>query len=287
MALLTVRKKTFPITNARRPIAPPRPFGKYGFAFYCPFVSTHSHRTSDVFSVPCVSSRFRKGVLLFRLCRVCFVAVFLSLLLSGLVLAQVSKHVSSMETEFSVEREWEENMISTTATPYRNDRIQEERFRQKSEAYGLVHDRIRSETPVDGSSVVKPVTHMSLNICDRTTTVMDAILSRIPATNDCSEVTSTQLAAITDTLDLSSENISSLKTGDFDGLISLTMLDLGYNRLSTLPAGIFDELTSLTRLDLWYNDLSTLSAGIFDELTSLTTLQFVGERIVHAPRRRF
>ena len=90
---------------------------------------------------------------------------------------------------------------------------------------------------------------------------MDAILSRIPATNDCSEVTSTQLAAITDTLDLSFNSISSLKAGDFDGLISLTTLDLWFNRLSTLPNGIFDELASLT------------------------TLQLSGERIVHAPRR--
>ena len=283
MALLTVRKKTFPITNARRPIAPPRPFGKYGLALCCPLVSAHSQNASDDFSVLSLLCRFRKGVLSCRLSHVCSLVAFLSLLLSGQVLAQVSKHASSSETEFEKERGLEEYITATRRTPYRGDRIREERLQLKADAYGLFHDRLWSEMPVDGSSVVKPVVHMSMNICDRTAAVMDAILSRISATNDCSEVTSTQLAAITDTLDLSSENISSLKTGDFDGLISLTMLDLGYNRLSTLPNGIFDELTSLTRVDLWYNVLSMVSDDIFDELTSLTALNLSGNDLSTLP----
>ena len=102
--------------------------------------------------------------------------------------------------------------------------------------------------PVDASSPVKPVAHMSMNICDRTPVVMDAILSRIPATNDCSEVTSTQLAAITRTLSLNWKNISSLKAGDFDGLVSLTGLSLWRNDLTTLPDSIFNELISLNGL---------------------------------------
>ena len=240
---------------------------------FCPFKSTHSQRISDVFSLLSISSRFRKGVLLCRLPHVCTLVAFLSLLLPGLVLAQVSERVSSEETNFKKERGWEEKITSTTATPNWDDRIREERFRLRSEAFGLVLDRSRSEMPVDGSSAVKPVAHMSLNICDRTAAVMDAILSRISATNDCSEVTSSQLAGITGTLDLSSQNISSLKAGDFDGLTSLTQLDLGENELYTLPDGLIDELTSLTRLDLHENDLSTLPDGLFDELTSLTRLR--------------
>ncbi|MDE2826065.1 MAG: leucine-rich repeat protein [Bacteroidota bacterium] len=226
-------------------------------------------------------------MLSYRLPDVCTLVAFLSLLLPGLVLAQVSEHVLSEETEFKKERGWEEYLISTTATSHRNDRIREERFRQKSKAYGLVHDRLRSETPVDGSSVVKPVVHTSLNICDRTTAVMDAILSRIPATNDCSEVTSTQLAGITGTLDLSFKGISSLKAGDFDGLISLTTLDLWFNRLSTLPNGIFDELASLTMLRLSGNDLSTFPDGIFDKLTSLTSLHLARNRLSALPAGLF
>ena len=272
MNFSTLFKKTPFIANACRQIATLRRFEKHGLAFCCPFASTHSQRTTVEYSVLSLSSRFIKGVLTCRLSHVCSLVAFLSLLLTGLVLAQVSGHASSKDMEFKKERGWEENIISTTATPYRNDRIREERFRLKSEAYGLVHDRLRSEMPVDASSLVKPVAHMSMNICDRTALVMDAILSRIPATNDCSEVTSTQLAAITNTLDLSFKNISSLKAGDFDGLVSLTGLDLRHNHLSLLPDGIFDELTSLTGLWLRYNLLSTLPDGLFDKLTSLTGL---------------
>ena len=235
-------------------------------------MSTHGQKTREVSSDLCISSRSRKGVLSFRLSQVCSLVAFLSLLLPGLVLAQVSEHVSSEETDFKKERGWEETITSTRTTPYRDDRIREERFWLKSEAYGLVHDGLRSEIPVDQSSVVKPVAHMSMDICDRTAVVMDAIMSRISATNDCSEVTSTHLAAIADTLDLSSENISSLQAGDFDGLVSLTGLDLRYNRLAMLPDGIFDDLSSLTSLHLGANDLTTLPDGIFDELTSLNSL---------------
>ena len=273
--LLTLFKKTSFITNGCRRIATLRPFGKYSLALCGLFVSTLNQRTSYVFSVFFHSSRFQKLVLSCRLSHVCSLAAFLSLLLPGLVLAQVSEHASSKETEFKKERGWEENITSTRTTPYRDDGIREERLRLKSEAHGLAHGRQWSEIPVDADSAVKPVAHMSMDICDRTAVVMDAILSRISATNDCSEVTSTQLAAITGTLNLDSKNISDLKAGDFDGLISLNWLNLGQNALSTLPDGVFDELTSLNGLDLWRNDLSTLPTGLFDKLTSLTELSLL------------
>ena len=121
------------------------------------------------------------------------------------------------------------------------------------------------------------------NTCARTAAVIDAILSRISGTTNCSQVTSTQLAAITGTLDLRSSNISSLKEGDFDGLISLTGLDLSSNAFSTLPDGIFDLLTSLTRLDLSGNAFSTLPDDIFDQLTSLTWLSLRGNAFSTLP----
>ena len=173
--------------------------------------------------------------------------------------------------------------VSSGETDIKKERGLEERFRLESDAYGLVHNRLRSEMPVDRSSGVKPIAHMSMDICDRTAVVMDAILSRISATNNCSDVTRTQLAAIADTLDLSSENISSLQAGDFDGLVSLTGLDLRYNRLAVLPDGIFDELTSLTSLHLGANDLTTLPDDIFDELTSLTSLWLVSNDLTTLP----
>ena len=208
MNLLTLPKTNFLITNLRRWIATLRPFGKYALAICCPFGSTNSQRISDDFSAQSPSNRFRRGVLSCRLSHVCSLVAFLSLLLPGLVLAQVSKHASSTETEFKNERGWEESMTSIRAIAFRDYSTREERFRLESEAFGLVYDGLRSEMPMDGSSAVKPVTLMSMNICDRTAVVMDAILSRISATNDCSEVTSAQLAAITGTLELLYRNIS-------------------------------------------------------------------------------
>ena len=268
--LLTLLKKTSFITNGCRRIATLRPFGKCGLAFCNPFTSTDGQRTSDDFSV---SSRSLKRVLSCRLSHVCSLAVFLFLLLPGLVLAQVSEHASSKEAEFKKERGCGESITSMRVTAFRDYSTREERFRLESEAYGLVHGRLWSELPVEGSSAVKPVAHMSMNICDRTPVVMDAILSRIPATNDCSEVTSTQLAAITDTLDLSQKRINILKAGDFEGLISLNTLNLGQNALSTLPDGIFDELASLTALVLQSNRLRSLPHGIFDEMSLLNRLE--------------
>ncbi len=287
MVFSTTLKKTSFITNACRRIAALRPCGKHCLAFCCPFVSTHSQRTQGDFSVLSLSSRFLKGVLSCRLSRVCSLAAFLSLLLPGLVLAQESEHASSKDTDFKKERGWEENITSTRTTSYGDGRVREGRFRLRSESYGLVHDGLWSEMPVDGSSAVKPVAHMNMNICDRTAAVMDAILSRLSATNDCSEVTSTQLAGITDTLDLSSQNIASLKAGDFDGLISLNTLNLGQNALSTLPDGIFDELTSLNELVLQSNRLRSLPHGIFDELASLNELVLRSNRLRSLPHGIF
>jgi Leucine-rich repeat (LRR) protein len=195
---------------------------------------------------------------------VCFssLVAFFSFLL-GPALAQLPEHAPSRETD---SREWEN--IDTG----RSILDQDERFRLKAEARRIFLDRFHTEMPVVAISAVKPVAHTGMNICDRTAVVMNAILSKIPGTNDCAEITSTQLAAITGTLSLSSKDISSLKAGDFDGLISLASLNLWRNSLVTLPGGIFDDLTSLTSLDLSENALVMLPDSIFGELSSLDVL---------------
>ena len=110
-----------------------------------------------------------------------------------------------------------------------------------------------------------------MGICSRTAVVQTAILAAITPT-DCAMVTIDDLRGITGTLDLMSESIAALKSGDFAGLTSLEILDLVDNSLTTLPATIFAGLTALQELHLSHNSLSMLPADIFRGLESLTVL---------------
>ena len=111
-------------------------------------------------------------------------------------------------------------------------------------------------------------------ICGRTEAVRTAILAKISGVSECADVTSTQLAAITGSLQLSRQNIRSLKAGDFAGLTGLTTLNIARNPFTTLPAGIFDSLTSLTDLLIFQTaGLRSLPDDIFEPLTRLTTLR--------------
>ena len=112
---------------------------------------------------------------------------------------------------------------------------------------------------------------VSTPVSVRTPQVRDAIVAAVPGVNSANAVTAVHLAAI-HTLSLSSQSITTLKAGDFDGFTALATLTLNNNALSTLPAGIFDELTALTTLALNNTNLSTLPSGIFDKLTALTRL---------------
>ena len=121
------------------------------------------------------------------------------------------------------------------------------------------------------------VTAEYAGICGRTKAVRDAILGMIPGVSNCADVTPEHLAGISgdfqnNFLNLISKGLSSLKAGDFDGLINLKRLRLTRNSLSTLPAGIFDDLTGLLALDLNFNQLTTLRPSVFDRLTKLKYL---------------
>ena len=122
----------------------------------------------------------------------------------------------------------------------------------------------------------------SAGICDRTERVRDNIISLLNAQDlgslgikDCSEVTEEYLTRIR-FLDLAGggtgEKITSLKSGDFEGLSGMSELNLEDNSLSKLPEGVFDGLSSLERLTMQGNDLSSLPDGVFDDLTKLHTL---------------
>ena len=141
---------------------------------------------------------------------------------------------------------------------------------------GRATNTSRGSAPATDTATVTAVVDPTAGICGRTEAVRDAIVARISGVASCADVTDAQLAAITGTLDLRSDGITTLAAGDFDGLTALTTLRLRGNSLSTLPAGVFDELTALTTLDLRNNSLSTLPAGVFDKLTALTTLRLEG-----------
>ena len=104
-------------------------------------------------------------------------------------------------------------------------------------------------------------------ISDRAQQVQDAIVVAINGVESASDVTAEHLAAIT-SLNLNDKGITSLQTGDFDGLTALTTLWLSYNSISDISP--LDGLTALTTLDLDNNSISDISP--LDGLTALTTL---------------
>ena len=117
----------------------------------------------------------------------------------------------------------------------------------------------------------------TVDICDRTPQVRDAILEALDA-DDCAAVDSERLAGV-GSLSFGPGRVTALRAGDFDGLARLREMNLFRHRLTTLPAGVFDGLTSLERLELSRNELTTLAAGVFDGLTRLRELGLHGNRL--------
>ena len=137
----------------------------------------------------------------------------------------------------------------------------------------------------------------SAGICDRTEQVRDNIISLLNAQDlgslgieDCSEVTEEYLTRIR-FLDLTSSGVSgkltSLKSGDFEGLSGMRELNLDDNSLSNLPEGVFDGLSSLELLTMQGNDLRSLPDGVFDDLTNLHTLALYDNDLAALPDGAF
>ena len=123
----------------------------------------------------------------------------------------------------------------------------------------------------------------TVDICDRTPSVRDAILSEIgqlygyPAPR-CAVVPAEQLAAIEELEPMHS--LTSLQSDDLDGLIRLEELNLDHNQLAVLPKGVFDRLVRLRVLDLSHNQLATLPEGVFDDLARLRVLDLSFNHLV-------
>ena len=109
-------------------------------------------------------------------------------------------------------------------------------------------------------------------ICSRTEEVRDAIVARIEAAHDCTQVTAAHLAKLAGILNLGNKEIGSLKAGDFAGLAKLSEIWLGNNLLTTLPSDLFDGLSALWLLHLHDNQLSTLPTDVFEGLSGLEKL---------------
>ena len=108
-------------------------------------------------------------------------------------------------------------------------------------------------------------------ICRRTAQVRDAIMAAASGVSACAEVTEAHLAGIT-TLDLNSQRITSLQSGDFAGLSALETLRLNFNQLTALPADVFAGLAALEYLELQNNQLQSVPGNVFSGLSALQSL---------------
>ncbi|MYG45996.1 MAG: leucine-rich repeat protein, partial [Synechococcus sp. SB0675_bin_6] len=86
---------------------------------------------------------------------------------------------------------------------------------------------------------------------------------------------------------LDGKKITSLSSGDFDGLPNLQRLNLAANDISSLPEDIFDGLSNLEYLTLNNNKLSSLPEGVFDDLSNLEWLSLYGNRLSSLPEDIF
>ena len=105
-----------------------------------------------------------------------------------------------------------------------------------------------------------------VSVCDRTAQVRDYIVGEAPV-DACELVTAAHLAGISSDMDLSGQDITALKAGDFQGLTTLRSLNLSNNQLTMLPASVFSGSTISFNLSLSNNQLTTLETGTFNGLT--------------------
>ena len=117
-------------------------------------------------------------------------------------------------------------------------------------------------------------------IADRTPQVRDAIYSHFR--KDLRPITKEHISDFRG-LNVANKGLTSLKSGDFYGLGSITSLALDDNSLESLPADIFRGLDNLRILQLGNNNISSLPEGVFDGLTELFRLTMGHNKLTALP----
>ena len=124
----------------------------------------------------------------------------------------------------------------------------------------------------------------SPSVCERTPEVRDALVGITG--KDCGYITANDLAGVT-VLDLTNDDITALKNGDFNDLSNLQDLNLSYNDLTALPEDVFDGLSNLQKLDLFDNMIASLPEDVFDGLSNLVFIDLNCGRMTTLPEDVF
>ena len=121
-------------------------------------------------------------------------------------------------------------------------------------------------------------------VCDRGIhpKVLAAMARAVPGTNPCNEITSADLALIT-SLDVSGQDVDSLRKADFEGLTILTTLNLANNQLDYLPSDLFDHVTTLKELKLNGNAFASVPGNGFNRLRALEKLELQSNALTELP----
>ncbi len=120
--------------------------------------------------------------------------------------------------------------------------------------------------------LVLNVSAQPVDICSRTPRVMYAIVAA--TTTFCEDMTTDKLLSVTAlSNNLIDHGITSIKSGDFDGLTNLELLRIDQNLLTNLPENIFNGLINLKTLNLSENPLTDLDEDLFEGLKNLESLE--------------
>ncbi len=117
-------------------------------------------------------------------------------------------------------------------------------------------------------------------ICDRTPEVQLSIEDWLSSQGRaCEDYTAAHLESLTGFSVKDQPQLTTLKSGDFAGMLNIANLDLQRNSMTSLPADIFEGLNAVTDLRIGRNELTDLPAGIFAGLPNLATLTADGNHL--------